>query len=71
MCALFVFLELNPEIMNHSNSLPKKSKHGSAKRKSLNDVGQQSLEKIQSSTRILHQEMKGNDVVVGIQKSKQ
>ena len=57
--------------MNHSNSLSKKSKQSSVKRKSLNDVGQESLEKIQSSTRILHQEMKGNDVVVGIHKSKQ
>ena len=71
MCALFVFLELNLEIMNHSNSLPKKSKQNSIKSKSLNDVGQQSLEKVQVGTSILQQEMKGNDVVAGIHKSKQ
>ena len=57
--------------MNHSNSLPKKSKQSYAKRKSLNDVGQQSLEKVQEGTSILHQAMKGNDVVAGIHKSKQ
>ena len=51
--------------------LPKKSKQSSVKRKSLNDVGQQSLEKVQAGTHILHQAMKGNDVVVGIHKSKQ
>ena len=51
--------------------LPKKSKQSSVKRKSLNDVGQQSLEKVQVGTHILHQAMKGNDVVVGIHKSKQ
>ena len=71
MCALFVFLELNPEIMNHSNSLPKKSKQSSVKSKSLNDVGQQSLEKVQVGTSILHQTMKGNDFVAQIHKSKQ
>ena len=57
--------------MNHSNSLPKKSKQISIKSKSLNDVGQQSLEKPQAGTSILHQAMKGNDVVAGIHKSKQ
>ena len=50
---------------------PKKSKQSSVKRKSLNDVVQQSLEKIQAGTSILHQAMKGNDVVAGIHKSKQ
>ena len=57
--------------MKHSNSLPKKSKHSSVNRKSLNDVGQQYPEKVQAGTRILHQAMKGNDVVAGIHKSKQ
>ena len=57
--------------MNHSNSLPKKSKHSSVKSNNLNDVGQESLEKIQAGTSILHQAMKGNDVVAGIHKSKQ
>ena len=54
MCALFVFLELNPEIMNHSNSLPKKSKQSSVKSKSLNDVGQKYLEKVEAGTSILN-----------------
>ena len=71
MCALFVFLELNPEIMNHSNSLPKKSKQISVKSKSLNDVGQETLEKVQACTSILHQAMNGNYVVAGKHKSKQ
>ena len=71
MCALFVFLELNLEIMNHSNSIPKKSKQRYVKSKSLNDVGQQFLERVQAGTKILHEEMKGNDVVEGIHKSKQ
>ena len=56
--------------MNHSNYLPKNSKQSSVKSKSLNDLGQQSLEKVQSCTSILHQAMKGNDVVVGIHKFK-
>ena len=49
----------------------KKIKQSSVKRKSLNDVGQQYLEKIQAGTSILHQAIKGNDVVAGIHKSKQ
>ena len=57
--------------MNHSNSLPKKIKQRSVKSKILNDVSQQSLEKVQEGTSILHQSMKGNDVVAGIHKSKQ
>ena len=58
-------------LMNHLNSLPKKSKQSSVKSKSLNDVGQQSLEKVQAGKSISHQTMKGNDVVAGIHKSKQ
>jgi len=57
--------------MNHSNSLPKNSKQSFVKGKSLNDVGQQTIEKFQVGTSILQQEMKGNDVVAGIHKSKQ
>ena len=57
--------------MTHSNSLPNKSKQSSVKSKSLNDAGQQSLEKVQAGTSILHQAMKGNDVVEEIHKSKQ
>ena len=56
--------------MNHSNSLPKKSKQSFVKSKSLNDVGQQYLEKVQVGTSILNQAMKGNDLVEGIHKSK-
>ena len=51
--------------------IPKKTKQSFVKRKILNDVVQQSLEKIQAGTSILHQAIKGNDVVVGIHKSKQ
>ena len=54
-------------LRNHA----KKSKQSSIKSKSLNDVGQQSLEKIQGGISILHQVIKGNDVVAGIHKSKQ
>ena len=54
-------------LRNHA----KKSRQSSVKSKSLNDVGQQSLEKIQAGTSILHQAMKGNDVVTGLHKSKQ
>ena len=56
--------------MNHSNSLPKNSKQISVKSKRLNDVGEQSLEKVQACTIILHQAMKGNAIVAGIHKSK-